>query len=1036
MRVNRYVAFSFISAAALWYGPLPALAATYITEDIATNTEWTLEGSPYVINFLDSDPYSPHLLTIHSGATLTVDPGVVVKFGVYNGMAVSGVLDAKGTEHSQITFTSLKDDSVAGDTNGDDFGTLPTDEQWMHLEFNAGSEGIFDYAVVRYGGASRLSVPTTGIENLGGMLTIDRTTFSHNGYDGLSQYDGHTVLTNSVISNHIVGISMNGGVLEIRTSRIHNNSEVGIKHRDGELLITQSEIDSNGVGISAEYVGSIEIHNSSIHDNATIVEDESFGIRNQTEIIAYDEHDVPFVSEPGISIDATNNWWGHASGPYDSIGNSTGTSNAVFGAVTYSPWLTSNPFIVADPCVALGTCVSNVLFLPGIEASRLYEGSGCGKPAEEKLWEPIGESLFRILRGAGDDKVRDLFLDENGKSLCSDIYVKTNDVIDSVKGNNIYQSFIDEMSVLKEGGIINDWKPVAYDWRLSLTDLLNNGTERAGKIFYGEATSTPYIEQTLRALAKNSMTGKVSIVAHSNGGLVTKALLNKLGNAEASGLVDKIIFVGVPQSGTPLAVGALLYGLDQGISSHGIPILHSEVARELAQNSPMAYHLLPSESYFGSIISDTEHPVARFAGDAYEREISAYGTHIASSIELSNFLLASTTLNTSLIDYANSQHAALDAWVPPEGIEVSQITGWGVDTVAGIDFYTLPAVSALSSYKPVSAYRPIFTEDGDGTVTVPSALMIASSTNVKRYWLNLDSYRIATSIKRTHGDIFEIPTLGDFLKNVIRNNIVPLPAYISSSQPPSITDEKKLIFFLHSPLTLQLTDSSGNVTGLRADGSLTQDISNSNYGEFGEVKYIIVPQGNAYQLTMHGQGTGTFSLDIQESSGGLVTSSATIANVPTTANTFASLTIADGLETASPLLVDEHGDGNSEISLTPVAGETVSYKPLTPAPAPQVQSGGGGGRRLAPLVVIPSATVATSSATTETLKSVTASKDLKSKKSPARIVKVANVPAKNMITPSQTASVLNASQHPVLTKLGRAVYNGLYGVWEVLTNIF
>ena len=100
--------------------------------------------------------------------------------------------------------------------------------------------------------------------------------------------------------------------------------------------------------------------------------------------------------------------------------------------------------------------------------------------------------------------------------------------------------------------------------------------------------------------------------------------------------------------------------------------------------------------------------------------------------------------------------------------------------------------------------------------------------------------------------------------------------------------------------------------------------SGSTYGEFGEVKYVSVPQGSTYELSMHGLSTGTFSLDMQESSGGVVTTSSTIANVPTTESTLASLTISDGISTASALAVDESGDGSNVITLAPVVGETVT----------------------------------------------------------------------------------------------------------------
>ena len=708
------------------------------------------------------------------------------------------------------------------------------------------------------------------------------------------------------------------------------------------------------------------------------------------------------------------------------------------------PWTTRDGW--GDIPVVIPDDYSSVLFLPGIEGSRLYEGTGCGKDAEEKLWEPIGDSLLSILRGAGDEKVRGLFLDQDGVSVCSDIYAKEDDIIDSVRSSKIYQSFIDEMNGLEADGTIADWKPVAYDWRLSLDDLLNNGAEREGKIYFTEATSTPYIEQTLRALAGSSKTGKVTIVAHSNGGLVAKALLNQLGG-ETPKLVDKVIMVGVPQSGAPIATGALLYGLDQGISYWGISILHTSVARELAQNSPMAYHLLPSQDYFDSVMDGPNHPIARFAGDGYTKEISAYGNAIGTVDELDDFLLASTTLNSSLIDYANVQHSVLDSWTPPEGIEVNQIAGWGADTVAGIDFYTSSGISVLSSLAPVRMYRPIFTEDGDGTVPVPSALMMTSGTNVKRYWVNLFSYNNETNSNRKHKDLFEIPSLEDFIKNIIKNSTSTLPAYISTTQPPTETENKKLAFFLHSPLTLQLTDSEGNITGLATDDSITENIPDSTYGEFGEVKYIIVPEGSSYQLTMYGQASGTFSLDIQEISDGVVTTSSTIENVPTTASTFASLTISGGIETASTLSVDENGDGKNIITITPKVGETVNYEPPAPAPEPEpepivITRSRGKSKRiqitdavLAPVTTNTVDEIAKPSVATSAPEVVVQAK----KEAPmpiAKSKKIVPIQKDTELNIPQTASVYDASQHPSSTGLGAMIYNGLSRFWTALKKLF
>jgi len=615
------------------------------------------------------------------------------------------------------------------------------------------------------------------------------------------------------------------------------------------------------------------------------------------------------------------------------------------------------------------------------------------------------------------------------------------------------------MNGLKTDDTIADWKAAAYDWRLSLDDLLNNGKELDGKIYYEESTSTPYIEQTLRALARTSKTSKVTIVAHSNGGLVAKALLNKLGSEASKSLVDKIIIVGAPQSGAPEAVGSLLVGYDAGIYwKNFLRIVSSSVAQGLAQNSPMAYHLLPSENYLASTIDDPTHPVVHFTGDGYADEKTKYGNSIVDISTLDNFLRDSS-LNSSLIDYANSVHNTLDNWSPTSGIEVNQIAGWGANTVAGIDFYTTPQLAdAITSLEPQHAYRPIFTEDGDGIVPIPSALMMASSTDVKRYWLNLDSYRKTTSTKRVHKDIFEIPQLEDFIKNIIENSTSTLPTYISTNQPPSNTENKKLTFFLHSPLTLQLADSSGNITGIATDDSVTEDIPGSSYGEFGEVKYLIVPEGDNYQLTMHGQASGTFSLDIQESSGNTITTSSTIANVPTTANTLAALNISGGIDTVSALTVDENGNGENVITISPVLGETVNYEPPAPVSEQRVSSSAGGGgsrsRSTSTVITVPASIATTTDSTitpqvyttitepiatsivtvaTSTVAIATSTKFAQIKKKTFAFI----VPSKKAnVNIPQTASMYQASQQSVPIRFGAMLYNSINGLWSAIKKLF
>lgn len=551
---------------------------------------------------------------------------------------------------------------------------------------------------------------------------------------------------------------------------------------------------------------------------------------------------------------------------------------------------------------------SNVAFLPGLEATRLFSATGA------ELWEP-------------EMPLHDnsqLYMNDDGTSRVSGIVA--GDIIDfayvPVKGN-VYKSFMEKMNEMKTDGTIHDWQSFPYDWRYSVEDTVDSA-----------------MMQKFRALAETSDTGKVTIIAHSNGGLVAKELTIKLGD-DAPKLADQMIFVASPEAGTPSAVGAILHGFQQGLPFDWFhPIISPEEARTLAKNMPSAYGLLPSANYF----TYTDDPVITFADAPFLANWRAkYGTAIDSSEGLRNFLTDQSRAslpvvndlnrpnigNLPLFDKAAILHNSLDNWTPPAGVELTEIAGWGEETLKTIEYYqgvetgckTVAGMKACN-FEPVLQFKPIMTVDGDGTVVTSSALW---TSGAKKFWVDLSDYNIFPIRIRKHADIFEVPSLLDFTKNIlIRNNAV-LPKYILSSVPSYDGNKTRLHFTLHSPLTLDLYDDLGNHTGVSPNGETEENIPGSRYFVFGDVQYISVPNTASTHLVMNGYTEGSFTLNVEETSGNTITDSTTFAGIPSSPTTVVTMDIPQGgdLTEASPLSVDENGDGTTDATLVLKSGETV-----------------------------------------------------------------------------------------------------------------
>lgn len=147
----RFVRSLLLAATALMLTAGLAAAQVSITTNITTNTTWGPTGTVVGSTF-----WVKNSISINSGATLYIQPGVVVKFNPGCYIAVVGGLRVMGTNAQNVIFTSIKDDNnPAGDTNGDGNATTPNTGDWYGIQFSNtslnNSSGLY-YGDFRYAG--------------------------------------------------------------------------------------------------------------------------------------------------------------------------------------------------------------------------------------------------------------------------------------------------------------------------------------------------------------------------------------------------------------------------------------------------------------------------------------------------------------------------------------------------------------------------------------------------------------------------------------------------------------------------------------------------------------------------------------------------------------------------------------------------------------------------------------------------------------------------------------------------------------------
>ncbi len=198
------------------------------------------------------------IVTVPTGATLTINPGAVVKFESGAGITVSSgaILNAQGASALPIVFTSYKDDLVGGDINHDADLTSPSAGNWRSIRIESGGSATINHAEVWYGGDSIVNAYSAGgmIENVGGNVTITNSTIAQSLKDGFLG-GGVNSITNSIILNNDRALTAWGSPLTINHCTFYGNRLAAECH-GGTLTVLNSVLThSLHAGIDRDWGG-------------------------------------------------------------------------------------------------------------------------------------------------------------------------------------------------------------------------------------------------------------------------------------------------------------------------------------------------------------------------------------------------------------------------------------------------------------------------------------------------------------------------------------------------------------------------------------------------------------------------------------------------------------------------------------------------------------------------------------------------------------------------------------------------------------
>ena len=224
--------------------PTIIFGQTQISGGINEDTDWTIENSPYIIT---------GNTVVFGKNTLTIEPGVVIKFEDNVQLRIQGKLTAIGNESDTIIFTSNNPNPKYG--------------AWNEIYFEFEAECQLEFAKFEY---AKNSLRFNYIKSTSQMknLVFSNNSFAVNGNRGLRGFSfknvrfinndigigeayGGVKLTNCLFDSNRIGAELLASSVD--NCQFLNNSEIGLTGHTS--TIRNSRFEFNNIGLEQSFSG-------------------------------------------------------------------------------------------------------------------------------------------------------------------------------------------------------------------------------------------------------------------------------------------------------------------------------------------------------------------------------------------------------------------------------------------------------------------------------------------------------------------------------------------------------------------------------------------------------------------------------------------------------------------------------------------------------------------------------------------------------------------------------------------------------------